>query len=75
MTIEAKSEEALVRASQNGNHQAIETLFRRYQRQLLGTARRILGNIEDAEDALHDGLLSTYRNLSSFEGRCKLSRG
>ena len=73
MTIEAKSEEALVWASQNGNHQAIETLFRRYQRQLLGTARRILGNLEDAEDALQDGLLSAYRNLSSFEGRCKFS--
>jgi RNA polymerase sigma-70 factor (ECF subfamily) len=73
MTIETKSEEALVWASQNGNHQAIETLFRRYQRQLLGTARRILGNIEDAEDALQDGLLSAYRNLSSFEGRCKFS--
>lgn len=73
MTFEAKSEEALVWASQNGNHQAIETLFRRYQRQLLGTARRILGNIEDAEDALQDGFLSAYRNLSSFEGRCKFS--
>jgi RNA polymerase sigma-70 factor, ECF subfamily len=73
MTIEAKSEEALVWASQNGNHQAIETLFRRYQRQLLGTARRILGNMEDAEDALQDGLLSAYRSLPSFEGRCKFS--
>jgi len=73
MTIETNWEEALVRASQDGNHQAIETLFRRYQRQLLGTARRILGNIEDAEDALQDGLLSAYRNLSRFEGRCKFS--
>jgi RNA polymerase sigma-70 factor (ECF subfamily) len=73
MTIEREWEEALVRASQEGNHQAIETLFRRYQRQLLGTARRILGNIEDAEDALQDGLLAAYRNVSRFEGRCKFS--
>jgi len=73
MTIDTEWEEALVRASQDGNHQAIETLFRRYQRQLLGTARRILGNIEDAEDALQDGLLSAYRNVSRFEGRCKFS--
>lgn len=73
MTIETKWEEELVRASQHGNHQAIETLFRRYQRQLLGTARRILGNMEDAEDALQDGLLSAYRNVSGFEGRCKFS--
>jgi len=73
MTIETKWEEELVRASQGGDHQAIETLFRRYQRQLLGTARRILGNTEDAEDALQDALLSAYRKMASFEGRSKFS--
>jgi RNA polymerase sigma-70 factor (ECF subfamily) len=70
---ETKTEEALIRASQRGNDQAIETLFRRYQRQLLGAARRILGNTEDAEDALQDGLLSAYRNVARFEGRSKFS--
>ena len=73
MAIDTQWEGALVGASQDGNHPAIETLFRRYQRQLLGTARRILGKIEDAEDALQDGLLSVYRNVSRFEGRCKFS--
>ena len=70
---ETTSEEALVRASQRGNQQAIETLFRRYERQLLGAARRILGNTEDAEGALQDGLLSAYRNVRRFEGRSKFS--
>ena len=70
---ETTSEEALVRASRRGNQQAIETLFRRYQRQLLGAARRILGNTEDAEDALQDGLFSAYRNVRRFEGRSKFS--
>jgi RNA polymerase sigma-70 factor (ECF subfamily) len=70
---ETTSEEALVRASRRGDEQAIETLFRRYQRQLLGAARRILGNTEDAEDALQDGLLSAYRNVRRFEGRSKFS--
>ena len=73
MTTETKWEEELIQASKGGNHQAIETLFRRYQRQLLGTARRIMGNTEDAEDALQDGLLSAYRNVARFEGRCKFS--
>jgi RNA polymerase sigma-70 factor, ECF subfamily len=73
ITTETKWEEALVRASRDGNDQAIETLFRRYQRQLLGTARRILGNTEDAEDALQDGFLSAYRNVARFEGRSKFS--
>jgi RNA polymerase sigma-70 factor (ECF subfamily) len=73
ITAETKSEEALVRASRGGNNQAIETLFHRYQRQLLGTARRIFGNTEDAEDALQDGLLAAYRNVRRFEGRSKFS--
>jgi RNA polymerase sigma-70 factor (ECF subfamily) len=70
---ETTSEETLVRASRRGNQQAIETLFRLHQRQLLGAARRILGNTEDAEDALQDGLLSAYRNVRRFEGRSKFS--
>jgi RNA polymerase sigma-70 factor (ECF subfamily) len=73
ITTETKWEEALVRASRGGNNQAIETLFRRYHGQLLRTARRILGNTEDAEDALQDGLLSAYRNVGRFEGRSKFS--
>ena len=46
------SEQKLIRAGQRGDAAAIETLFRRYQRQLFQTALRVLGNAEDAEDAL-----------------------
>src|SRR3974390_3088595 len=67
------SEQKLIRAGQRGDAQAIEALFRRYQRQLFQTALRVLGNAEDAEDALQDGLLSAYRNLPRFEGRSQFS--
>jgi RNA polymerase sigma-70 factor, ECF subfamily len=67
------SEENLIRAGQRGDHQAVEALFRRYQRPLFQTALRVLGNTEDAEDALQDGLLSAYRNLKRFEGRSQFS--
>ena len=67
------SEEKLIRAGQRGDHQAVETLFRRYERPLFQTALRVLGNTEDAEDALQDGLLSAYRNLKRFEGRSQFS--
>ena len=67
------SEQKLIRAGQRGDAQAIETLFRRYQRQLFQTALRVLGNAEDAEDALQDGMLSAYRNLKRFEGRSQFS--
>ena len=67
------NETKLIRAGQRGDEQAVETLFRRYQRPLFQTALRVLGNTEDAEDALQDGLLSAYRNLNRFEGRSQFS--
>src|SRR5258707_13131565 len=67
------NESKLIRAGQKGDSQAVETLFRRYQRPLFQTALRVLGNAEDAEDALQDGLLSAYRNLKRFEGRSQFS--
>ena len=50
-------EQKLIRAGQRGDSQAVEALFSRYQRPLFQTALRVLGNAEDAEDALQDGLL------------------
>src|ERR1700746_3141469 len=67
------NEDKLIRAGQRGDSQAVEALFRRYQRPLFQTALRVLGNAEDAEDALQDGLLSAYRNLKRFEGRSQFS--
>src|SRR5450631_4873535 len=67
------NEQKLIRAGQKGDSQAVEALFRRYQRPLFQTALRVLGNAEDAEDALQDGLLSAYRNLARFERRSQFS--
>jgi len=66
-------EDRLVRAGCRGDHQAVETLFRRYQRRLFKTAMRVLGNAADAEDVLQDAMLSAYRALSRFEGRSQFS--
>src|SRR2546429_7662709 len=67
------SEANLIRAGQRGDQQAVEALFRRYHGPLFKTALRVLGNTEDAQDALQDGLLSAYRNLKRFEGRSQFS--
>jgi len=67
------NEAKLIRAGQRGDQQAVEALFSRYQRPLFQTALRVLGNAEDAEDALQDGLLSAFRNLKRFEGRSQFS--
>ena len=67
------NEAKLIRAGQRGDSQAVDTLFRRYHRPLFQTALRVLGNAEDAEDALQEGMLSAYRNLKRFEGRSQFS--
>jgi len=66
-------DDALVRSGLKGDHEALNTLFARYARPLYQTALRLLGNPEDAEDALQDGLLSATRNFKRFEGRSKFS--
>lgn len=67
------SEDKLIRASQRGNVQALNTLFRRHHKSLFHSALGVIGNHEDAEDALQDGLLSAFRGLKSFEGRSQFS--
>ena len=66
-------EDRLIRAGRCGDHNAVETLFRRYQRRLFQTALRVLGNAADAEDVMQDALLSAYRALAHFEGRSQFS--
>ncbi len=68
--LQAKHNDAqLIRSALRGEPDALETLFARHNRALYQTALRVLGNPEDAEDALQEGLLSAYRNLRRFEGR------
>ena len=57
----------------NGDARALDTLFARNTRTLYQTALRVLGNPEDAEEALQEGLLSAYRNLGRFERRSQFS--
>jgi len=67
------TDENLIRAGKRGNQQALNLLFHRHQRSLFHSALRIMGNLQDAEDALQDGLLSAFRNLQYFEGRSQFS--
>ncbi len=68
-----RNEEQLIRRGLRGDPDALERLFARHNRALYQTALRLLGNPEDAEDALQEGLLSAYRNLRRFEGRSQFS--
>jgi RNA polymerase sigma-70 factor (ECF subfamily) len=59
------SEGRLIQAGKRGEPQALNTLFHRHHRSLFHSALGVMGNSEDAEDALQDGLLSAFRNLHS----------
>jgi RNA polymerase sigma-70 factor (ECF subfamily) len=71
--VEEQSEEQLIERGLNGDARALDTLFARNTRTLYQTALRVLGNPEDAEEALQEGLLSAYRNLPRFEKRSQFS--
>ena len=66
-------EEQLIHEAIRGNQKSLDQLFGRYSRALYPTALKLMGNPEDAEDALQDGLLSAFRNLRRFEGRSQFS--
>jgi RNA polymerase sigma-70 factor (ECF subfamily) len=53
--------------------EALNNLLRTQRRRLYRVALRLLGNAEEAEDAVQEGLLAALRNLHRFEGRASLS--
>ena len=52
---------------------ALEDAISRYSPTLFRVALRRLRNVEDAEDAVQDALLSAYKHIGQFEGRSQLS--
>jgi RNA polymerase sigma-70 factor (ECF subfamily) len=73
ISLEQQSEDQLIERGLNGDARALDALFARNTRNLYQTALRVLGNPEDAEEALQEGLLSAYRNLPKFERRSQFS--
>jgi RNA polymerase sigma-70 factor (ECF subfamily) len=67
----ASSDEALARRAMRGDHSAFEALVGRYQHKAYRLAVRLTGDAADAEEAVQDALLRTYRRLGSFRGRSR----
>ena len=63
----------LAAAIASGDQDAFRTLMRRYNRLLYRTARSILKNERDAEDALQNAYLRIYRGIDGFRGEAGLS--
>jgi RNA polymerase sigma-70 factor, ECF subfamily len=61
------------RSETGGDRDGLNNVFGSQRQRLLGAAMRLLGNAEDAEDAVQEGIMSALRNLHRFEGRSQLS--
>lgn len=66
------SDAELISAARSGDHPAFEALVGPFRRELTAHCYRMLGGIQDAEDALQESLLGAWRGLAGFEGRSSL---
>jgi RNA polymerase sigma-70 factor (ECF subfamily) len=69
----AASEETLLAGLRRGDGAAFEQLLRLHGARLMVLARRLLGNEEEARDALQDAFVALVRSIGDFDGRCQLS--
>jgi RNA polymerase sigma-70 factor (ECF subfamily) len=67
------SDRELVSSIVGGDRSAIAILVRRYDQLLFRTARSILKDDADAEDAVQEGFLQAYGGLANFRNDAKLS--
>jgi RNA polymerase sigma-70 factor (ECF subfamily) len=59
----------LITRAQAGDSEAFRALTEPYRRELQVHCYRMLGSLQDAEDALQDTLLAAWQGLGGFEGR------
>jgi RNA polymerase sigma-70 factor (ECF subfamily) len=71
-TNDASPDSVLVERIAAGDHHSFEVLMRRYNQTLYRTARSILKDDAEAEDAVQDAYLLAYRSIASFRGDAKL---
>ena len=62
----------LIARARAGDGEAFRELTEPYRRELLVHCYRMLGSLQDAEDALQDALLAAWQGLGGFEGRASL---
>ena len=62
----------LLAAAKRGDQAAFEELVAHHRRELYAHCYRMLGSVQDAEDALQESLIGAWRGLAGFEGRSSL---
>ncbi len=69
----AADEPALVALLKAGDPRAFEQFVTANTPRMLATARRLLGNDEDAADAVQDAFISAFKALATFNSASRLS--
>lgn len=63
------AERGLLEAARRGDAEAFGRLVAPYRGELRAHCYRMLGSVQDAEDALQEALLGAWRGIGGFEGR------
>ena len=71
-TMETAQERELLDAARRGDEGAFARLVESRQGELHAHCYRMLGSVHDAEDALQEALLRSWKGLKRFEGRSSL---
>src|SRR5690242_17470506 len=69
----ALDDETLVGQALAGAPQAFRAIMQRHNRRLYRVARGIVGNDQDAEDALQEAYVRAFAHLGDFRGEARLS--
>ena len=62
----------LISRAQAGDEEAFRALTEPHRRELLVHCYRMLGSLQDAEDALQDTLVGAWQGLGTFQGRASM---
>jgi RNA polymerase sigma-70 factor (ECF subfamily) len=66
-------EPALVESLRRGDSSAFEFLIRTYGGRLIRVAQRILGNEDDAKDAVQEAFISAFKSRGQFNATAKIA--
>ena len=68
-----KSDMELLRLAQEGNEEAMASIFRSNQAKIYSVCLRMTGNPAEADDLTQDSFLQVFRKLGAFRGESALS--
>jgi RNA polymerase sigma-70 factor (ECF subfamily) len=63
----------VITAAQGGDRAALDQLLAAARPRMVALALRVLGDVDEAEDAVQEAMVKVWRNVGRFEGRASLN--